>query len=375
MIVVIVLVCGGGSYWWTKSQSGTDVVRYTSVSVEKGTLSASVSGSGNVEVDQEATIDPTISGTVANLSVRVGDAVKKGQLLFTIVNDDLDVSLANARVSLRQAENAVVSANISKDQARDAYNTRTGNALNKSILKQKIAVAREAIVIAEQDLAVSRLSYQRALDDSSKRRVVSPIDGTVNEINIKNGDDLATISSGSSKVTPMILGDLKTVKASVAVNEVDISNVSVGQKASLRLSAFDGLSLSGKVEKMDSLGTVSSGVVTYAVTIGFDVPDERIKPGMSVAATIIHKVKSDILIVPNSAVKSDATGTYVQVMKGMTPERRSVEVGISNSTNTEIVKGLAEGDRVVTRTIDPNVTATGTAGGGNFRIPGMGGGR
>jgi HlyD family secretion protein len=375
VIAAIVAVCGGGSYWWMKSQTGTDAVRYVSTPVEKGTLSASVSGSGNVIVDQEATIDPTISGTVANLSVRVGDAVKKGQLLFTIVNDDLDVNLANARVSLRQAESAVVSANISKDQARDAYATRTGSALNKSILKQKIDVSREAITIAEQDLAVSRLSYQRALDDAAKRRVVSPIDGTVNEINIKNGDDLATISSGSSKVTPMILGDLKTVKASIAVNEVDISKVALGQKATLRLSAFDELSLSGKVEKMDSLGTIASGVVTYAVTIGLDVPDERVKPGMSVAASILSEVKSDVLMVPNSAVKSDAAGSYVQVMEGKMPEKRLVKVGISNTTDTEIVKGLVEGDRVVTKTIDPNATTTGTTSGGSFRIPGMGGGR
>lgn len=375
LVVFSVLILGGGYYWWSKNQSGTSAIRYTSVTVEKGTISASVSGSGNVVVDQEATIDPTIDGTVANLSVSVGDAVKKGQILFTLDNDQLDVSLANARASLKQAENAVVSANIAKDQAREAFNTIVGGtALNRNILKQKIAAAREGIVAAEQNLLASRLEYRKALDDAAKRRVVSPIDGTVNEINIKNGDDLATISSGSSRVTPMILGDLSTMKASIDVNEVDISKVTVGQEAIVKIGALDGASLSGKVEKMDSLGTIASGVVTYVVTIGFEKLDERIRPGMSVSAALVSEVKSGVLTVPNSAVKSDATGTYVQVMKGTTPEKRSVEVGISNSTSTEIVKGLEEGDRVVTKTIDPNAT-TSTAGGGGFRIPGMGGGR
>ena len=324
-------------------------------------------------VDQQATIDPTISGTVTGLSVSVGDAVKKGQVLFSIENDQLDVNLANAAASLKQAENAVFSANIAKDQARDAYNTRTGTTLNKNILKQKIESARANIVVAEQNLVVAKLGYQKARDDASKRRVTSPIDGTVNEINIKNGDDLGSNASSSAKVTPIIVGDLSTVKASVSVNEVDIAHVALGQKAMMTLSALDGLSLSGTVEKMDSLGTISSGIVTYSVTIGFDAPDERVKPGMSVSASIISDVKSDTLIVPNSAVKTDASGSYVQVLSNGVPEKKSVTTGLSNSTSTEIVKGLDAGENVVTKTV--NSTATTSTQSSGIRIPGLGGGR
>lgn len=376
MWIILAMFCVAivGYFWWRSSQLTAGTVRYVTNPVEKGSLSASVSGSGNIIVDQQATIDPTITGTVSNLSISVGDTVKKGQVLFIIVNNQLDVSLANALVSLKQARNSVTSAHISKDQARDSYNTRTGTSLNKKILKEKIAVAKENIIIAEQDLVASELSYQKALEDSRKRRVTSPIDGTVNEINIKNGDDLANISSGSSKVTPMIIGDLSTVKASVSVNEVDISKVLLGQKAMVKFSALDEVSLSGKVEKMDSLGTISSGVVTYLVTIGFEEVDSRIRPGMSVSASIIHDVKSDALLVPNGALKSDADGSYVQVLKNNIPKRKAVEVGISNSMNTEIVSGLSEGDRVVTKTVDPNISATAQSAGGGLRLPGLGGG-
>lgn len=374
-IVLGLIAVVGGYFWWSnRSSSGSaGAVKYTTAAVEKGTISASVSGSGNVTVDQQATIDPTISGTVTGLSVSVGDAVKKGQVLFSIENDQLDVNLANAAASLKQAENAVFSANIAKDQARDAYNTRTGTTLNKNILKQKIESARAGIVVAEQNLVVAKLGYQKARDDASKRRVTSPIDGTVNEINIKNGDDLGSNASSSAKVTPIIVGDLSTVKASVSVNEVDIAHVALGQKAMMTLSALDGLSLSGTVEKMDSLGTISSGIVTYSVTIGFDAPDERVKPGMSVSASIISDVKSDTLIVPNSAVKTDASGSYVQVLSNGVPEKKSVTTGLSNSTSTEIVKGLDVGENVVTKTV--NSTATTSTQSSGIRIPGLGGGR
>lgn len=376
VVIGAIVVIGSGYFWWGKSSSSNSAgaAQYTAVAVEKGTISASVSGSGNVMVDQQATIDPTISGTVTGLSVSVGDAVKKGQVLFSIENDQLDVSLANASASLKQAENAVFAANISKDQARDAYKTRTGTALNKNILTQKIESARAGIVIAEQNLVAAKLSYQKTLDDASKRRVVSPIDGTVNEINIKNGDDLGSNSSSSSKVTPIIVGDLSTVKASISVNEVDISKVALGQKAMMTFSALDGLALSGTVEKMDSLGTVASGIVTYTVTIGFDAPDERVKPGMSVSASIIYDVKSDTSVVPNSAVKTDASGTYVQILSDNVPERKAVEVGLSNSTSTEILKGLDVGEKVVTKTTNANATTTNASSGSSgVRIPGLGG--
>jgi HlyD family secretion protein len=363
LAVLLLLVIG--YYWRAGSQSGTGQAQYTTAAAEKGTISASVSGSGNVIVDSQANIDPTITGTVTNLSVSVGDSVKKGQLLFTIDNDQLDINVAQAQSSLANAEVSVAQAETS------LYSAKSGG----SDTERDRDILREKIPAAEKSLVASRLGHQKALADSAKRRVTSPIDGTVNEINIKNGDDLANISSGSSRVTPMIIGDLSTMKAVVTVNEVDIAKVAIGQKAMVKVSALDGLTLTGKVEKLDSLGTITQGVVTYSATIGFDVPDPRIKPGMSVSASIIYDVKTDILTVPNGAVKSDTNGSYVQVMNGTIPERKAVETGISNSTGTEIVSGLAVGDKVVTKTVNPNATtttSTGTSGSG-LRIPGLGG--
>lgn len=366
-----------GYWWWKKGQGASSEMKYVTSSVERGSLSATVRGSGNIEVADQATIDPTISGTVENLSVSVGDAVEKGQFLFSISNDQLDVSLANAKSSLMQAENAVFSANIEKDQARNAYNTRTGNALNKNVLKQKISAARLEISAAEESLRAAKVNYAKAVADASKRRVVSPISGTVNEINIKNGDDLGGNSASASKVTPMIIGDLATLKASVDVNEVDVSHIAIGQKASLSLSALGDSVFTGKVEKLNALGSVTSGVVSYAVTVGFDTPDSRLKPGMSVSASIVYAVKSDVLLVPTSAVKSDAEGIFVQAFSDGTPKRVSIETGIASGTDTEIVRGLSEGETIVVRAI-PSGNSSSTAStrsSGGFRIPGFGGSR
>ena len=359
-IIVAVILMVGGYYWYSKSKTNTVQARYVTAIAEKGTLTTAVSGSGNVVVDQIANVDPTITGTVANLFVAVGDAVKKGQLLFTIDNSQFPVNNAQAKVSLQNAQVAVA-------QAKANYADRSGTTeRGRAILKQKIA-------IAEQDLSVEKLSYQKTLTDSAKSRVTSPIDGTVNAVNIKNGDDLSKLAQSSTRQAPIIIGDLGTLKAQVQVNEVDISNVQVGQKATLSFGAINGVSISGKVEKMDALGTITQSVVTYNVTIDFDIVDPRIKPEMSVSAAIISDVKQDILIVPSGAIKTQDGFDYVEILNnGQPPEQVPVKIGTANNTQTEILTGIKEGDKVVTQTIVPGATASsGTQGG--FRLPGFGG--
>ncbi|RJQ31847.1 MAG: HlyD family efflux transporter periplasmic adaptor subunit [Actinobacteria bacterium] len=396
---VIVIVALGGSYLLFGRGSSKSQVQYVTSAAEKGTLTASVSGSGNVVVDKIATVDPTITGTVADLSVKVGDSVKKGQLLFKIENDQLGVSVSKAWASYQQALNNLESAKVSKKQAQADLNaaksggsTSGGGSGNSAqtvttkatytkdqikVLEEKVKLADSSINVAEQNVSAVYEDYLNQQSIAAKRTVTAPIAGIVNQVNIKNGDDLgkttssvastgssssstgSSSSSSSSKQSPIVIGDLGTIKAQVSVNEVDIPNVKVGQKTTLKFDALEGVSLTGKVEKIDSLGTVSQGVVTYNVTIAFDSSDIRVKPEMSVSATIITKVKHDVIIIANSALKSDGeNGHYVQVLRGKTPVRRVVEVGLANTTETEIISGLEEGEKVITQTVDPNATTT-----------------
>jgi membrane fusion protein, macrolide-specific efflux system len=386
-VVIALLIAGGSYFWYSKSKSTTGQVQYVTAIAEKGTLTSSISASGNVIVDQSTNIDPTITGTVADLAVNVGDKVAKGQFLFSIVNDDLSVSVAKSTASLAQARSSLESSKASKKQASadysNAFRTGSGKSVkDKAALKDKKEAASAAVASAEQSLAAAQADLANQRSNAGKRKVVSLLTGTVNAVNIKNGDDLSKLSSGSSRQVPIIIGDLGTMKAQVQVNEVDVANVSVGQKVMMKLSALDNFEASGIVEKMDSLGTVSSGVVTYNVTINFDSLDPRIKPGMSVSSSIITDVKHNVLIVPSSAVKMQGGTTYVEVLTGATPEQKTVATGVSNSTDTEIVSGINEGDNVVTQTINSSASSGASAssasrtssGAGGLRIPGLSGG-
>ncbi|MFA6193289.1 MAG: efflux RND transporter periplasmic adaptor subunit [Parcubacteria group bacterium] len=372
----IVLLIAGGSYWWySKSTSTSSQVQYITATTEKGTLTSSISASGNVVVDQSSNIDPTITGTVANLAVNVGDKVTKGQFLFNIVNNDLSVSAAKSQTSYEQSLSSLESAKATKKQARVDLDAATSK--NKAALKQKFEAAEASVASAQQAIVSAQADLANQRSNAAERRVVSSIDGTVNAVNVKNGDDLSKLSSGTTRQVPIIIGDLSTIKAQVQVNEVDITKVSIGQKVVLELDALEGVEMTGRVEKVDSLGTEEQGVVTYNVTIEFDSLDERIKPEMSVSASIITDVKQNVLLVPASAVKTESgAGYFVEALEDGVPEQKKVEIGVSNDTSTEITSGLKEGDAVVTQTISSAESSGSSSNGGSnsIRIPGITGG-
>nr|MBP9869272.1 hypothetical protein [Patescibacteria group bacterium] len=144
--------------------------------------------------------------------------------------------------------------------------------------------------------------------------------------------------------------------------------------------------------EVDMIGTATQGVVTYNVKIAFLTEDERIKAGMSVSASIATDVKTDVVLVPNGAVKSGQNGgSSVQMISGITaqaaanplgvtsptpPESRAITTGLSNDSMTEVTEGLSAGEFVITRTIDASAqTATPAAStGGATRAPQSGAG-
>jgi len=197
----------------------------------------------------------------------------------------------------------------------------------------------------------------------------APFAGIITKVNVKKGDS----TSAGTTLTTLIT---RQKIAEVSLNEVDVAKIKVGQKVTLAFDAVEGLSITGEVAEIDAIGTVTQGVVNYNVKIVFDTQDEGVKPGMSVSAAIITDVKQDVLLVPNSAIKSNGNGQYVEILTDNTPQSRTVETGISNDTMTEIVSGLKEGDRVVTQTITANTNTTQTQSRSTgIGIPGLGGPR
>lgn len=383
-LVIGVVVLGGGFYWYKQSHSAEKSVRYITETAKKGTLSSTIIASGSIVVDAQETVDPTISGTIADLSVKVGDTVKKGDFLFSVINDDLDANVAQATASYQQAVNNLESAKNQKLSAEAEYRVadkkddKDDDAYTKRqlvVIENKIALAQGEIVQAQKNLSASAISYRNIVSDAGKRKVTSPIDGTIIEVSIKNGDELGSSSNNASQ-SAVIVGDLSTLKAEIPVNEVDITKVAVGQKVSITLDALEGTEFTGEVEKIDSIGVATSGVVNYGVTVKFDKLDEKMKPTMSVSAVIAVSEKKDVLMVPSGAIKNSKNGDYVEVLENGVPKKVTVTVGDTNDTSTEIVSGVSAGNVIITQTIEVSdaakTSSTSSSSGNRSGVSGMG---
>lgn len=241
-----------------------------------------------------------------------------------------------------------------------------------SLLGTQNTIKNAPLDIGSQELSVKQ--RENALADAREKLadyyIRAPFSGIVAKIDVKAGDSISAGSVGTFIAKQKI--------AEISFNEVDIAKVKTGQKATLTFDAIPELSIAGEVAEIDTIGTVTQGVVNYAVKISFGTQDDRVKPGMSVAASIITDMKPDVILVPNSAVKQEGNEAYAEIFTGenQTPNRQAVQTGLSNDTMTEIISGLNENDKVVTQTVAAGNTTsaqTGTTQNGGIRIPGLGG--
>lgn len=239
------------------------------------------------------------------------------------------------------------------------------------IIVQKNQALADLYQPDELTLKSKQLSVRKAEDaltsakaDLSDYYVSAPFDGVIASMDAKVGDS----ASG-------VLGTIVTNQkvATLSMNEVDVSKINLGQKANISFDAIEELSVIGTVAQIDTVGTVTQGVVSYNVKVAFDTDDERIKPGMSVTASVIIDSKIDVLMVPTSAVKSQNGASYVQMFdtplapplvgeigtqSDVLPKQVPVEIGITDDSNTEIISGLKSGDQVVSKVINASKTTT-----------------
>lgn len=277
--------------------------------------------------------------------------------------------------------------------SKDAIISSGRSIEEKELSLEKIKKGPDELDIRAKKIAIQQkedalTTAKQALADHYVR---APFAGVIAKVSAKKGD---SASAGTIIATLITRSRI----AEISLNEVDVSKVKVGQKVTITFDAIEGLSMTGEVAEVESIGTVTQGVVNYGVKIGFDTQDERIRPGMSVSAAIITDVKQNVLLVPNSAVhpvrsqtpqasadlQADRTSNgvkqqnntaYVEIFAGddQAPRQQIVQTGLSNDTMIEITSGLNDGDQIVTQTIT-GTAQTQTTQSIGFRIPGITGG-
>ena len=296
-------------------------------------------------------------------------------------------SLLSAERSVENSLEAVEDAekNLEEIEQTNPFDIAAAEATikEKEAALENIKEGPDALDLRSQELVVRQ--RKEALAEAQSKladyTIRAPFDGVITSADAQKGD---SISSGTSVATIIT----KERVAEISLNEVDAADVKVGQKATLTFDAVEELSITGEVAEVDALGTVTQGVVTYNTKIIFDTTDERVKPGMSVSASIITDIKQDVILVSSSAIKSSGEISYVEMpsvtaaadsvgaLSGVvlaSPLRQQVvEIGLTNDSETEITSGLSEGDQIITRTINQASSSTNSSGSSESQVKSSG---
>ncbi len=310
-----------------------------------------------------STIETFVADTYL-LAKEVSEVIKNAQNTVNYVRSQRDNG-DSAGVAVENNINAwtsTISSNVTN--LLNSKNTISSSLTN--IIQQKANLDKVKLGATDLDIASQNLQLKQAQNNYEDYFIRAPFDGVLARLLVKSTD---TVGNGTAIGT--IVSTQKV--ASITLNEVDVAKVKVGQKVKLTFDAIDELTIDGTVITVDSVGTVTQGIVNYNVEIALDAVDERIKSGMSTSASIIVETKENVLTVPNSAIKTQGMFNSIEVFNppltvirgaigtpsAIPPMQKRVEVGISNDTLTEIVSGLKVDEQIVTRTISSSgATAT-----------------
>ncbi len=266
-----------------------------------------------------------------------GDAAASPQALqLQQATIDYQTALANYRLATAgPTESALKAAEAQIAQAR----------ANLERLKQ--TPTPEDLAIAQSQVDSARVAVEQAKRRLDAATLRAPFDGIVEKVSVEAGQ---LVAAGAPAV---VIADTSAFHIMVSVDEMDVALVREGQVARISLDAIPDTPIQGHVERIGLAGSQVTGVVTYDVRIAVDPTDAPLRTGMSATIDIVVAEKSDTLVLPNRAIRTDEkTGQrYVQVLRNGQVERVYIKPGIRDERYTEILEGPAEGETVVITTV------------------------
>jgi HlyD family secretion protein len=296
--------------------------------VQKRDLQAIVSASGKIQPERTVNISADTMGRVTNLAIEEGQRVEKGQFLLQIDPRNLssavnqtEASLAAARSQMEQLRVQVESNRASLKTAQDNFARQQqlwkgglttkealDNAENQLKMQQAQATAAERQVETQRmRMQQEQASLENAKYNLSKVRIQSPIKGIVTRRNIEEGETVVIGTMNNAGTVLLTIADMALIEAQVEVDETDIPNVTIGQKAKITVDAIPNKSFAGHVVEIgnspiQAAGSTSASQATnFLVKVKVDEPIPEVRPGFTCTAEITTATRQQVIAIPIQA--------------------------------------------------------------------------
>lgn len=372
-ILIILLILGVGGYFIYDNffKIKDEKVEFITKKAKKGSFSKKVDATGEIFATELVDVGAQVSGQIKKLYIKLGDQVKKGDMIASIDSSTQQNSIDNKEAQLAiykaQLESAKVALNIAKTQFDRENALFAKNATSKQEFesaKNTFSSNSAKIKELEAQIKQTNIELSTAKINLGYTKITAPRDGTVLSVQVEEGQ---TVNANQTTPTIVKIADLSYVKMKMQIAEGDITKIKVGtpveysilsepmKKFQTTVSSIDpGLttlsdgSYGSSSSKSTSLSTSSNSAVYYYAQSIVENKDKILRIGMTTQNELLIANVKDAIIVPSIGIKRDENGTFVYVLKDGKAVRTAVKTGIKDNLDTQIISGVNEGDEIIT---------------------------
>ena len=366
-ILLGLLLAAGATYYFFSSNSKQETT-YLTESVTRGNVEKTVVASGSVESVNEVDVGAQASGKITKLYVKLGQEIKKGEMIADIDSTTQINTLNTKKAALVSYQAQLKAKKTAYDVALSSYNrlsklyTQKATSLDSvNTAKSTLDNAKAEMEAVEANIKQAEIEVNTAETNVGYTKITAPMDGTVISVPVSEGQ---TVNANQTTPTIVTIADLSKMKIKPEISEGDITKVKAGQEVSFTIlsdsqtvyhSVIDSVdpantttSDSSSTSSLSSSSSSTTSAIYYYANVLIDNPDCTLRIGMTTENNIKIANAKDVLLVSNMAIQKRDGKSFVNVLNDKNqPEPREVETGVQNDFHTEIKSGLNEGEKVI----------------------------
>lgn len=367
-ILLGLLVAAGAAYYFFSSNSKQETT-YLTESVTRGNVEKTVVASGSVESVNKVDVGAQASGKITKLYVKLGQEIKKGEMIADIDSTTQINTLNTKKAALVSYQAQLKAKKTAYDVALSSYNrlsklyTQKATSLDSvNTAKSTLDNAKPEMEAIEANIKQAEIEVNTAETNVGYTKITAPMDGTVISVPVSEGQ---TVNANQTTPTIVTIADLSKMKIKPEISEGDITKVKAGQEVSFTILSDSQTVYHSVIDSVDPANTTTSdssstssstssssssttSAIYYYANVLIDNPDRTLRIGMTTENNIKIANAKDVLLVSNMAIQKRDGKSVVNILNDKNqPEQREVETGVQNDFQTEIKSGLNEGEKVI----------------------------
>lgn len=365
IIIATAVIAAASLYFMT--QNTAESPTFLTEEVKRADIFNTVIASGTVESANKVNVGAQVSGKMTHLYVKLGQDVKKGDVIAQIdsttqlnILNAKKAALASYQAQLNAKKVVYQTALSQYERQNKLYRQQSTSLDNLNSAKNSLEVAQADMKALQESVKQAEIEVNTAETNLGYTQITSPIDGTVISTPISEGQ---TLNANQTTPTIVTVANLDKMRIKLEISEGDISKVQAGQEVRFNTLSDNRKFYQGVIDSVDPATTTitdalasvtntsssnSTSAVYYYANMLIDNPNRSLRIGMTTENNIHISGVKNVLAVPNMALKAKGKDYVVQVLNEENqPIERQVKIGVKNDVHTEILEGLQEGDNVI----------------------------